>query len=386
MNRLAILHVALNPVTGPWSVMRELAKAQHSSFRYAGVGIGVIADYSWPKGYTEDLEKNEFHYYKSTPKLFGTASFLFQRIIKSPIAEWAIDLAGKTAADSVIVHFHNAWMSGVYLPIVVVPKSLSVGCVATFHGVNAELGSKPIRRFLHRWMAQRLLKYRASLTSVDRANLQKAETLFGLPVSIFDVVPNGIEAIPEAAHHNLPYLCGADQLTIAYIGSLIPLKGWDLAAQAVVIAAKQGIPCRMIIAGSGSGEKVARKMAKDNPNIIEFRGFVTDPRRTVMAEADILVLLSSKEGLPMSIIEAMSIGLPVISTSVGGVPEAVIDGITGFIIERKPELLIEKLKELSTDREILARFSKEARHYFHRKFEMRRIIDAYNTIYEKTLY
>jgi glycosyltransferase involved in cell wall biosynthesis len=384
MNRLAILHIALQPLTGPWSVMRELAKAQSGSSVYAGVGIGVIADHTWPALYRAELERNTYFYFKSAPKLFGTASFLCQRIIKPPIAEWINDLLQRTGADSVVVHFHNAWMSGVFLPL-----SRHYGnpqcCIATVHGVNADLDKKPVRRIAHRWMAQRLLKYGAVLTSVDRANLAKAEHLFGLPASVFHVVPNGIQAIPEMAGHILPYLGGSERLTVAHIGSLIPQKGWELAAQAIVVAAKQGIPCRMIIAGAGPGESIARKMARDNPGIIEYQGFVADPRRTLMPEIDILVLLSSQEGLPMSIIEAMSVGLPVIATSVGGIPEAVIDGKTGFLIDRQSSQLIAILKKLIDDREKLRYLSNEATNMFHLKFEMKQIIGLYHAIYTKAL-
>ena len=219
---------------------------------------------------------------------------------------------------------------------------------------------------------------------INKALAKKGEDLFVLPASAFQVVPNGISAIPQMAQHTLPYLRGADRLTIAHIGSLIPQKGWELAAQAVIMAAKQGIPCRMIIAGAGPGESTARKMERDNPGIIEFRGFVSDPRRTVMPEVDVLVLLSSHEGLPMSIIEAISIGLPVVATPAGGIPEAVIDGETGFIVPREPQAFIAKLKKLTAEREILAQFSAEAKNLFHRKFEMKQIIDAYHDIYMKT--
>jgi glycosyltransferase involved in cell wall biosynthesis len=378
----AILHIALQPLTGPWSVMRELANAQSDSGFYAGVGIGVIADLTWPVLYKEELEKNQFSYFKSTPKLFGTASFLFQRITKPPIARWAWDLAGKTGAESVVIHFHNAWMSGVFLPIER-RKDYAVGCVATVHGVNADLDSKPIRRLAHRWMARRLLKYNASLTSVDKANLQKAEDLFGLPASAFQVVPNGIPAIPEMDKHILPFLCGAERLTVAHIGSLIPQKGWELVAQSVILMSKQGFPCRMIIAGAGSGEANARRLAQENPGIIEFRGFVSDPRRTIMNKVDVLILLSSQEGLPMSIIEAMSIGLPVVATSVGGISEAVVDGKTGLLIERQSQSLVTVLKKLIADRKILARFSEEARNTFYSKFEIKQIINAYHDVYMK---
>ena len=59
---------------------------------------------------------------------------------------------------------------------------------------------------------------------------------------------------------------------------------------------------------------------------ILLKGFVANPREMVLPKVDALVLMSEQEGLPMAIIEALSMGVPVIATAVGGVPEAVIDG------------------------------------------------------------
>jgi hypothetical protein len=167
----AVLHVALNPVTGPWSVMRDLALAQAASCRYSAVGLGVISSKDWPPQYDEELIQTKLPAYRaSTIKVFGTAQFLWQRFRRPPIGRWVDDLMLKSGAKYGVVHFHNAWMSGVFLPL----RELSSGqirTVATFHGVNAMLEGKPVRHFLHRWMAARLIRYGARLTSVDRSNL-----------------------------------------------------------------------------------------------------------------------------------------------------------------------------------------------------------------------
>jgi hypothetical protein len=97
----------------------------------------------------------------------------------------------------VVVHLHNAWLSGVFLPLPAVP-GIEVIVVATFHGVNEHFAGKPVRRALHRWMARAWSNMALRLTSVDGPNTAVAEQVFGLPASAFTVIPNGMPP-PETA-------------------------------------------------------------------------------------------------------------------------------------------------------------------------------------------
>ena len=118
----AVLHAALHPVTGPWSVMRDLAVAQAASGLFAGVGLAVITDPTWPDDYRQEAKRSGLAFYESSmPAMFGTAAFLYQRYRVPDWRTWIQDLAARTGASRVVVHFHNAWMSGVFLPLPAVP-------------------------------------------------------------------------------------------------------------------------------------------------------------------------------------------------------------------------------------------------------------------------
>ena len=81
----------------------------------------------------------------------------------------------------------------------------------------------------------------------------------------------------------------------------------------------------------------------------QLLGYRTDVRE-LLAAADIFVLSSAHEGLPVSIMEAMSVGLPVVATAVGGVPEAVEDGITGRLVPPgDPQRLADAIVQLAAD-------------------------------------
>jgi glycosyltransferase involved in cell wall biosynthesis len=377
-DKLAILHFALNPITGVWSVMRELACAQTRAGIYPQVGIGIIADKSWPELYKRELQSSGLpHYLTYTPKMFGTVQDLWQRIKRPPLSEWIEDLLKRAGADSCCVHFHNAWISGVFMPLPK-PRKGSVRMVATFHGVNAHFKRQPLRQALHRWMAHRLVKFGAILTSVDRGNLNRAETLLGMSPEGFKVVPNGITDTPV---RGCPGLNGSKAFTVGHVGSINAAKGWQILVDAARQLRNRGLPIQVVLAGWGAEAEQARQLAKENSDWVSFRGFVARPREAVMKDLDALVLMSEQEGLPMAIVEAFSVAVPVVATAVGGVPEAVTDGRNGFLVPRSAEALARVLERLILNPGLHAAVAAQARREFEGTFEISKIVAQYHSVY-----
>jgi polysaccharide biosynthesis protein VpsI len=119
--------------------------------------------------------------------------------------------------------------------------------------------------------------------------------------------------------------------TVLFLGRLGERKGVaDLIAAARTISAV--IP-NVIFEFGGDGElRRFREDAADLPNV-KFLGWLDNIARVqALGRASVLCLPSWSEGLPMSVLEAMAAGLPVISTPVGGIPEAVEDGVTGMLV------------------------------------------------------
>ncbi|MNX93410.1 Glycogen synthase [compost metagenome] len=120
--------------------------------------------------------------------------------------------------------------------------------------------------------------------------------------------------------------------TILFLGRLSTNKGTGelIAAMREVT---QKIPNSVLELGGDGDIETYRQQALDLPNV-RFLGWVDDAdRRAALARAAVYCLPSWNEGLPMSVLEAMSAGLPVISTPVGGIPEAVTDGVTGLLVQ-----------------------------------------------------
>jgi glycosyltransferase involved in cell wall biosynthesis len=145
----------------------------------------------------------------------------------------------------------------------------------------------------------------------------------GLPADRIEVVYPGIEAFasrPASSH---------DAFVVGTAGQLEPWKGIDLLLDA---AARVPEPLRIEIFGDGSQRSDLEKRAAALGVHAIFHGRVSDVRDR-LATLDAFVHPSRAENLPTSILEAMASSLPVVATRVGGVPEAVIDGVTGFVVE-----------------------------------------------------
>jgi len=182
------------------------------------------------------------------------------------------------------------------------------------------------------------------LVAVSRA-LAGALTRCGIPAPKVIAIPNGIEISSEPpAAAVLP--AGS---TILTVGRLVPEKGTGQVLKAFQALKKEVRgPLRLLVAGTGPEEKALQALAgrlgigRD----VTFLGYVPDPAHLYRA-ADVFVTAPCREGMGLANLEAMGWGLPVVSTRVGGIPEVVVDGETGFLVEpNRPLMLAQALKTL----------------------------------------
>ena len=102
-----------------------------------------------------------------------------------------------------------------------------------------------------------------------------------------------------------------------------------------------------------------------------------------LADSDIYVASSHFEGLPISMLEAMSAGLPIVSTDVGGVSDIVKDGINGVLIAPgNKEKYVKALKTLIIDVSMREAYSKKSKE-FSKKYDIKLMVEGYERLYKK---
>ena len=132
------------------------------------------------------------------------------------------------------------------------------------------------------------------------------------------------------------YTKKSDNIKFLFLGRIGQRKGaFELIEAFSRLPLQQRTQASLIVAGDGETEK-AIKLVKDlelsdRINIIDWVN--SEERDALLSKSDIFVLPSHNEGLPMAIIEAMSFGLPIITTPVGGIPELISNGDNGLLIE-----------------------------------------------------
>jgi glycosyltransferase involved in cell wall biosynthesis len=139
----------------------------------------------------------------------------------------------------------------------------------------------------------------------------------------------------------------------------------------------------------GDGERRAELEAFVNGHglreHVRFVGWRADMPR-VYADLDVVALTSRNEGSPVSLIEALAAGRPVVSTAVGGVPEVVITGQTGLTVPPDdPAAFAEALLALLGDPRLAGRLGQAGRRHVYPRYDSSRLIDDVRSLYVREL-
>ena len=125
------------------------------------------------------------------------------------------------------------------------------------------------------------------------------------------------------------------KLKVLFVGFLIESKGvLDLLEIISSLRYRDDFRFEFVLAGKGELSKFCVEYARDHDlsSMFRFVGWADeDLKHRLMNECDVFILPSYKEGMPISILEAMSYGLPIISTNIAGIPDLVTPGVNGFL-------------------------------------------------------
>jgi len=257
-----------------------------------------------------------------------------------------------------IVHVHMAARGSMYrkAAVIAVAKTMRRPVVLQVHA-----GSGDLEEFLGRLGPARRRVLRAVFAASDRVLSVSASSAETLRLMITDadivVVPNPPPPILARSRERSSESGGnPGQVTILYLGGFAnPVKGG-----AVLLAALPGLLDRcpnanIVLAGPGEPSGTLPQRAR-------WRGWLdVAAKETALSDADVFVMPSTSEGMPVALLEAMAHGLPIVVSRVGGIPEILSDGVDAILVEPgDPELLTAALSRLVQDPELRRKLGEAA--------------------------
>jgi len=213
-----------------------------------------------------------------------------------------------------------------------------------------------------------------AVVTVSKANARHLVDTFGIPAGHVHVISCGVDT-----ERFRPAGEKADPPTIVCVARLRPVKNLELLLQGCAILRDRGLAFQCVILGEGSG-RPRLEAARTNLALDQTVTLLGAAEQSVVASwlqsATVAVLTSRSEGMPVSLMEAAACGVPAVATAVGGIPELIEDGVTGFVTppDDAPALAA-ALERLLSDPELQARLGAAARRRAEARFSRPRQVD-----------
>jgi glycosyltransferase involved in cell wall biosynthesis len=267
------------------------------------------------------------------------------------------DRAKSWRAD--VIHVHSAVAAAVGR---IAGWLAAIPVVYTVHGFAFKPQVPPLRR-LCAFAGERLLAPLSThVICVSPAERELALKL-GMPERRVTVIPNGVS---DSAARAQP---SSGPATLIMVARMAAPKRHDLLLQALQVLQARGIaPPPTVMAGGGPLLAKCRETATASGlSCVSFCGDISnvDDR---LAQCQVFVLLSDHEGQPISVIEAMRAGLPIVASDLPGIRTQITPGVEGLLTNNEPRAIADVLERLMTDPLLRARLGAAARRRFEEEF------------------
>ncbi len=264
-----------------------------------------------------------------------------------------------------VVHFHLPYAAAFgQLVVTSLPRAARPGVVYTEHSLWDR--AKLVNRVLLRGS----MGNRERLVTVSQASYD------ALPVSLqrrATTVVHGVDLSQSESLVTRRTECRAlvrselavdeDEFLFLAVANLRPEKGYDVLLEAAKAIADRDLPIRIAAVGRGplSDALHARHAEMGLGDRFQFLGQRDDVLQ-LLAGADAFVLASRHEGLPVALMEATSVGLPIVASRVGGIPQVLEDEVDALLVPPgEPDLLAQAMTRLASDAELRLRLGRQAK-------------------------
>lgn len=280
-----------------------------------------------------------------------------------------VELLRATACDVLICHGYKAHVLGR-----LAARRAGIPAIAVSRGWTGE--TRKVK--LYEWLDRRHLRFMDHVVCVSDGQAEKVRKWCRVPPSRMNVIRNSarlnaFESSDPLARTRLldffPRASGVSKVVVG-AGRFSPEKGFGVLVEAASTICRERSDAGVILFGEGTlrGELEQQVTKLGLMGRVVLPGFRSD-LDTLTAAADVVVLPSYTEGLPNIALEASAAAVPVVATAVGGTPEAVADGVNGFLVPPGDAAAIAgKVSELLRDPALCAKFGAAGRERMREQF------------------
>jgi glycosyltransferase involved in cell wall biosynthesis len=265
--------------------------------------------------------------------------------------------------------------------------------VHTFHGHVLRGYFGRAGTLLFRAIETALARVTDRLVAVSPEVRDELVALGVAPREKFTIVRLGIELAPRVAFDGdttevrRRLGIAQDRFVVGWFGRMTAVKRTDDLPATLAALRERGVDALLLLVGDGDDRERLEQRAHDLgvAQSCLFLGYQEDVAPWY-AICDAVVLTSASEGTPVTIIEALAAGRPVVATDVGGVPDVVDDAVTGFLV--KPgdtQALAEKLEILARDPVRRSAMGAKGRDRVLTRYAVERLVDDVDTLYSVLL-
>lgn len=234
------------------------------------------------------------------------------------------------------------------------------------------------------------IEHSDAVTSVSKSLKKQTEQIVGTtyPIEVIYNFVNEKEYYPFEAP-DLKEHCGIQQeeKVLIHISNFRKVKRVPDIIRTFHLIQKE-MPCKLLLVGDGPEYSTAKTLVsqlrlEDRVLFLGKQNNISD----LIAISDLMLLMSEKESFGLVLLEAMACGIPGIGTNIGGIPEVLSHGETGFVVEKgNVEKAAEYALKLLQDTDLYEKFSKQAIERVSEKFHSLKIVKQYTDLYERLLY
>jgi N-acetyl-alpha-D-glucosaminyl L-malate synthase BshA len=203
-----------------------------------------------------------------------------------------------------------------------------------------------------------------------------------------EVIPNFVDTNRFKRQHKEHFkraLCPNGEKVVVHVSNFRPVKRATEVVQVFHALREEGHPVKLLLVGDGpdrvAAEHLARQLAVYED--IRFLG-KQEPVEEILSIADVFLMPSGSETFGLAALEAMACSVPVVASNIGGLPELVVDGVTGFLCELGDiDAFTHRTRQILSDEALHKRMSKASRHRAETQFDIGHIVPLYESYYER---